>query len=62
MVLDFDKLPKVRTLKRSNARAAPSAAGKQVARNKPKNQLRMPGQKQKNNNNASRPYGNLTPS
>ena len=56
MVLDFDTLPKIRTLKRAATRTTRSAAGKQLSRNQPKNQIRMPGQKKQQNKRNAQPY------
>ena len=59
MVLDFDALPKVRSLKRNATKATRSAAGKQLSRNQPKNQIRMPAQKKQQNKRTVQPYWDL---
>ena len=61
MVLDFDTLPRIRTLKRNAGRTTQSAARKQLSRNQPKNQIRMPGQKKQQNKRTTQPYWSLVP-
>lgn len=61
MVLDFDTLPKIRTLKRNATKTTRSTAGKQLSRNQPKNQIRMPAQKKQQNKRTVQPYWSLVP-